>query len=406
MGRVIIVGGGQAAGQAAASLRQEGYEGEVVMFCEEPHLPYQRPPLSKQYLAGEQDVDRVVLRPEKFYADNNIEIRLGERITALDPQAKTVVSATGESLDYDQLILATGSRVRELTDFPGATLDGVVYLRTLKDADSLKDHLASASRVCIVGGGYIGLEVAAVAAEKGLAVTVLEMMPRILQRVATPTLSEFYVRTHTAHGVQIRTEAQASEFVADGDRVSAVTLADGDRIDADLVVVGIGVVPNVELALDAGLACDNGIVVNQNCLTSHSDIYAVGDCTNHPNAYANANVRLESVPNAMEQARVAAAMVCGNEKTYASEPWFWSDQYDVKLQMAGFTDGADTQVTRGDPTGSAFVTFHLKDGIVIGVEAINSVRDFLNCRKLVAGRLAPDPAKLADPDVALKELLG
>lgn len=405
MSRVIIVGGGQAAGQAAASLRQEGYEGEVVMFCEEPHLPYQRPPLSKQYLAGEQDVDRVVLRPEKFYADNHVDCRLNERVASIDAHGRVVATEGGSTLAFDHLVLATGSRVRKLENFPGGDLDGVVYLRTLSDADVLKDKLETAERAVIVGGGYIGLEVAAVAVEKGLSVTVLEMMPRILQRVATPQLSDFYTTTHADKGVELRTEAKAQEFAGADGSVTAVVLEGGERIEADLVVVGIGVVPNVELAEAAGLDCADGIVVDASCKTSEDNIYAVGDCTNHPNVYAGANIRLESVPNAMEQARVAAAMICGNEKVYASEPWFWSDQYDVKLQMAGFTEGADSAVTRGDPTSGAFITFHLKDGVVIGVEAINSVRDFLNCRKLVAGRLAPDPAKLSDPDVPLKELL-
>ncbi len=405
MERVIIVGGGQAAGQAAASLRQEGYEGAVLMLTEEGHIPYQRPPLSKQFLAGEQDIERVYLRPEKFYADNNVEIRTDARVEKLDLDGHQLSLAGGESLEFSKLILATGARVRRLENFPGGELDGVAYLRTLDDAQALKDALSKAQNLVVVGGGYIGLEVAAVAVAAGASVTVLEMMSRILQRVATPQLSDFYTNTHTAHGVSIKTDAKAVEFIGENGALTGVQLEDGTVLPADLVVVGIGVLPNVELAEAAGLACDNGIVVDAQCATSHPDVFAAGDCTNHPNSFAGKNIRLESVPNAMEQARVAAAMVCGKDKTYESEPWFWSDQYDVKLQMAGFSEGADSQVQRGDLASGAGITFHLKGGVVIGADAINSVRDFLACRKLVAGKVAPDVTKLADPEVPLKELV-
>lgn len=405
MDRVIIVGGGQAAGQAAASLRQEGYEGEVMMLTEESHIPYQRPPLSKQYLAGEQPLERVYLRPEKFYADNQVEILTDHCVTALDLAAKTLSVGTATPLEFAHLILATGSRVRRLEDFPGAELDGVGYLRTIADADQIRRALATAKNMVVVGGGYIGLEVAAVARQAGLSVTVLEMMPRLLQRVATEQLSSFYQRTHEAHGVVIRTGAKAAEFSGSGGRVRAVVLDDGTSIPADIVVVGIGIVPNVELAKAAGLQCDDGIVVDASCRTSQPQVYAAGDCTNHPNAYAGKHIRLESVPNAMEQARVAAAMICGKEKAYESEPWFWSDQYDVRLQMAGFSEGADQHIARGDLQDGAGITFHLRDGVVIGADAINSVRDFMSCRKLVATRAMPDANQLADPDVVLKDLL-
>ena len=405
MERVIIVGGGQGAGQAAVSLRQEGYEGEIIILTEESHLPYQRPPLSKQFLAGTQEVERIYLRPEKFYIDNQIEILTNQRVESLDLEHHRVVGQKGQLFDFNRLILATGSRVRRLPELPGAELEGVVYLRTLDEAERLKSTLTEANHMVVIGGGYIGLEVAAVAMKAGLSITVLEMMPRILSRVATPELSAFYQRAHQSRGVTIRTQARAVRFIEASNRVNAVILDDGSHLPADVVVVGIGVEPNVELAETAGLTCSNGIVVDTHCRTIHPEVYAIGDCTNHPNLFAEKSIRLESVPNAMEQARVAAAMICGKEKIYDAEPWFWSDQYDIKLQMVGFTEGAERSIVRGDIESGAAITFYLKDEVVIAVEAINSVRDFLSCRKLVAGRVKLDPMQLADVDIPLKTFL-
>ena len=389
-----------------ASLRQEGHEGEVMILTEESHLPYQRPPLSKQFLAGTQGVERVYLRPEKFYVDNRIEVLTNQRVESLDLERRRVVTQGGQSFTFNQLIFATGSRVRRLLDLPGSDLEGVVYLRTLDEAERLKSALTDAYHLVVIGGGYIGLEVAAVAVEAGLSVTVLEVMPRILSRVATPGLSAFYQKIHQARGVTIKTESRAVGFIGASNRVNAVSLDDGSHLLADVVVVGIGVEPNVELAEMAGLICTNGIVVDTHCRTAHPDVYAIGDCTNHPNLFAGKSIRLESVPNAMEQARVAAAMICGKGKIYDAEPWFWSDQYDIKLQMVGFTEGAEQSVVRGDIGSGAAITFYLKEEVVIGVEAINSVRDFLSCRKLVAGRVKLDLAQLADVDIPLKTFLG
>ena len=405
MDRVVIVGGGQGAGQAVASLRQEGYEGEIMILTEEPHLPYQRPPLSKQFLAGTQGAERIYLRPEKFYIDNQIEILTNQRVESLDLERRCVLAQGGQLFTFSQLILATGSRVRRLPDLPGASLEGVVYLRTLDEAERLKSTLTEANHLVVIGGGYIGLEVAAVAVEAGLSVTVLEMMPRILSRVATPGLSAFYQRAHQARGVTIKTESRAVKFIEASNRVNAVILDDGSHLPADVVVVGIGVEPNVELAETAGLTCANGIVVDTHCRTTHPEVYAIGDCTNHPNLFAGKPIRLESVPNAMEQARVVAAMIGGKEKSYDAEPWFWSDQYDIKLQMAGFTEEATQSVVRGDIESGAAITFYLKEERVIGVEAINSVRDFISCRKLVAGRVKPDLTQLTDADIPLKAFL-
>ena len=405
MDRIVIVGGGQAAGQACASLRQEGYEGALTLVSEEPRPPYQRPPLSKQYLSGEQGIERVSLRPEKFYEDNNVELVLGVAVTQLDCDGREVKLAGGRSLGYDKLVLATGSRVRRLDGLPGADLGGIHYLRTIEDADGIRQGLSAAKNVVIVGGGYIGLEVASVAAEANASVTLLEAESRILARVATEQLSEFFAGVHTDRGVTIRTSASVTGFSGQG-AVSGVTLASGDEVPADLVVIGVGIVPNVELAEEAGIRCDNGIVVDEYCRTSQEDVLAAGDCTSHPNALLGRNIRLESVPNAMEQARIAAATISGNPKPYTAEPWFWSDQYDLKLQMAGFAEGADSHVVRGDPQTNQFITFHLRGGVVVGADAVNSVREFLPCRKLVATGASPDPAALADASIPVKELVG
>ena len=399
---ILIVGGGHAAGQAAASLRQGGYEGEVLVVCDEPHIPYQRPPLSKQYLAGEYGLDRVYLRPEAFYQGRNIELRSGTRAAGIDAKAKVLVLEDGSTIAYDRLLLATGARARRL-DIPGATLPGIHYLRDIADADNIRADMVPGRRATIVGGGYIGLEVAAVAVQAGLSVTILEMEDRILKRVASPEMSAFYHALHTDAGVDIRTGSSASQF-GGTDRVEQVVCADGTQIPSDLVVVGIGIEPGIELAQSAGLACENGIVVDEHCATSAPDIYAAGDCTNHPNPILKRRLRLESVPNAMEQSRIAATNMTGQDDVYASVPWFWSDQYDLKLQMVGFSTDGDSHVVRGDPAAREFIMFYFKDGVLTAADAVNSPREFLACRQLVGHRT--DPRELADPDVNLRQLIG
>jgi 3-phenylpropionate/trans-cinnamate dioxygenase ferredoxin reductase subunit len=399
----VVIGAGHAAGQAVASLRQEGFSGDIVVIGDEPHLPYQRPPLSKQYLSGEQGLDKVYLRPPAFYADRNIDVKLGVRATRLEPREHRITLDDGSTVNYDKLLLATGSRVRTL-NIEGSDLPGVHYLRTIADVDAIRAEFAPGKRIIVVGGGYIGLEVAAVATKAGLDVTVLEMEDRILKRVTTEAMSAFYHQLHTGRGVKIRTSARVTGF-AGTERVEAVSIDSGERLPADLVIVGIGIVPNVELAADAGLACDNGILVDEHCRTSDPAIYAAGDCTNHPNPLLGRRMRLESVPNAMEQARVAAANMNGGAATYASIPWFWSDQYELKLQMVGFSADADQAIVRGDPEKNEFATFYLKNGVVVAVDAVNSPRDFMASRQMVAKKSAPDPERLADPDVPLKELM-
>ena len=398
---IVIVGAGHAAGQAAASIRQEGFEGDITILGDEPHIPYQRPPLSKQYLQGEQGIDRVYLRPEKFYADKNITVRTGVTVESIDRQNKTLATTDGE-VAYEKLLLATGSRARQL-DVPGADLDGIHYLRTINDVDAIRGALESPKKVVIVGGGYIGLEVAAVCVDTGHEVTVVEMEDRILARVTTPEMSAFYHGLHAGKGVNIVTGVRVSSFVGDDGHVRHVTCSDGTSFAADLVVIGVGIIPNVELAQDAGLECDNGIVVDERAQTSDPDIFAAGDCTNHPNALLDRRLRLESVPNAMEQSRVAAANMLGGDKTYSSFPWFWSDQYDLKLQMVGFSTDADQAVYRGDPASQEFAVFYFKDGRVVAADAVNSAREFMVARQLVGK--AADPDALANPDTDLKTLL-
>lgn len=400
MAAMVIVGAGHAAGQAAASLRQQGYEGEIIIIGDEPHIPYQRPPLSKQYLSGEHGLERVYLRPAKFYEDKNVTVKTDTRVEAVDVSGRTVTTDAGETIAYDKLLLATGARPRELT-IPGHDLRGIHYLRSIDDVDAIRADMEPGKRLVIVGGGYVGLEVAAVAVEHGLEVHVLEMEQRILQRVTTERMSAFYHNLHESRGVHIHTRAAVTAFKGSG-HVEGV-LCDDVEFPADMVIVGIGVIPNTELARDAGIECDNGIVVDDHCRTSAADVFAAGDCTNHPNPLLGRRLRLESVPNAMEQARVAAANMCGHDKNYASIPWFWSDQYELKLQMVGFSADGDTEVVRGEEASNEFAVFYLKDGAVVAVDAVNSPREFMICKQLIGTPV--DPKVLADPDTDLKTLV-
>ena len=400
MSGVVIIGAGHAAGQAAASLRQAKYAGDITIVGDEAHIPYQRPPLSKAYLKGDQSADKVYLRAESFYADRNIAMKLSTRATAIDTTAKTVALSSDETLHYDHLLISTGSRPRKLS-IDGSDLPGIHYLRTMDDVDGLRDGMQADANLVIVGGGYIGLEVAAVGRELGLNVHVLEMEERILQRVTTPEMSAYYHQLHEGRGVNIHTNTAVTGFAGDG-KVQEVLCGD-KRYPADIVIVGIGIIPNTELAEAAGIVCDNGIVVDDHCCTSDPHVYAAGDCTNHPNPLLDRRLRLESVPNAMDQARVSTANMLGDDKTYAAIPWFWSDQYELKLQMVGFSADGDAQVLRGDMASNQFAIFYLKDGKVVAADAVNSPKEFMLCKQLV-GKSA-DPAMLADPEADLKALL-
>ena len=402
--RIVVVGGGQAGGQAVDSLRRKGFDGELFLATAEDRLPYQRPPLSKEYLAGSCGIDRVQLFPESFFAENSVEVLTGTEVVSVDPGSHRIEFASGGALDYDRLLLATGSRVRRLDGLRGSRLDGLHYLRNVEDSDRIRAAMKGAAKVAIVGGGYIGLEVASVAVEAGLAVTVVESSPRLLSRVATPELSAFYADLHRRRGVELRMGAIVTGFLGES-AVEAVLLRDGSAIPADLVVAGIGIEPETGLARSAGIDCDNGIAVDGSCRASAPDVFAAGDCTSQPNSYYGRRVRLESVPNALEQAQAAAAAMLGRERGGGSEPWFWSDQHGVRLQMTGHSEGRDRTVMRGDGDSGSFVAFHLRDGVLIGADAVDSMREFAVCRRLVAARSRPDPEALADPSVPVKALL-
>lgn len=399
---VVVVGAGQAGGQLVTSLRSDGFDGQLILLGEEGYSPYQRPPLSKKFLAGEVELERVLFKPAEFYEKSEVDLRLNTQVTAINRAEHSLSLADGSQLNYDKLALAIGSRVRTL-DIPGADLEGIHYLRTIKDMEAIKASFGSGKKLLIVGGGYIGLEVAAVAVKQGLQVTVLEMESRPMQRVVGPEMSTFYAGVHKEAGVDIRTETQVSGFEG-VDKVEKVLCADGSQYDADVVVVGVGVMPNTELAAAADLAVDNGIVVDELCRTEDPDIVALGDCTNQPCQRYDQRLRLESVPNALAQARTAAATLCGASKPHNETPWFWSDQYDLKLQIVGLSAGYDQVVQRGDSAQNQFMLFYLKEGELIAVEAVNSMRDFMVCKQLVAAGAKIPPEKLADTSIAMKDL--
>jgi 3-phenylpropionate/trans-cinnamate dioxygenase ferredoxin reductase subunit len=398
---LIIVGAGQAAAQAIQTLRQGGFDGRISLLGQEPHLPYQRPPLSKKYLAGELPRERLMLRPESFYRDKDVRLELGVAVERLEPGAARVHLANGGRLAYDKLLLATGSRPRRIA-LPGADLPGVHYLRTIDDVDEIAAELAPGRKLVLIGAGYIGLEVAAVAVQRGVEVTVLEAAERVMGRAVTPEVSDFYRRYHAAHGVDLRCETPVTGF-SGRRRVEAVETPSG-RYGCDLAIVGVGVVPNIELAQGAGLPCDDGILVDPCARTADPRIVAAGDCTRHPHPLLDYGVRLESVQNAIEQGKAAAWTLAGTPRPYSEVPWFWSDQYDLKLQIAGLARGSDETVMRGDPEAHSFAVFHLRAGRLLAVEAVNSPRDFMACRKLIAVGFATSRGALLDPATDLGAL--
>lgn len=399
----IVLGASHAGGQLAVSLRQQGWEGRVLVIGDEPYLPYNRPPLSKTFLSGEKHVEDILIRPEAQYDKIGVEFLLGQRAREIDRDAKTVTLAHGESFAYDKLALATGSRVRTL-DLPGSDLEGVLYLRDINDVEKIRPFIGPGKKAVIVGGGYIGLETAAMLTKLGLEVTVLEAGERVLNRVTAPVLSRFYTRVHEEEGCRIECGVAVTGFNGDK-RVSEVQCMD-TAFPADLVIIGIGVLPNTELAEAAGLEVNNGIRVNDNGLTGDPDIAAAGDCTNFYNHIYGQYLRLESVQNAMEQAKVAAAALCGKAIQYNALPWFWSDQYDLKLQIAGLSGGYDDLVIRGDADGGRkFSAFYLKGGNVIAVDAINSPQEFMVGKQIITRRVTIDRAALEDPGVPIKSQL-
>ena len=401
-GAAIIIGAGQAGAQGAMSLRQSGYDGDIIMIGAEAVLPYQRPPLSKAYLKGELTRERLFLRPKEFYETHNIQLKLGCRATLIDRGAQTIHTDNGETLGYECLLLATGAPPRKL-HAPGATLPGVFYLRSIADSDCLRPVLSGKGRVVIVGAGYIGLEVAAVARQAGRDVTVLEMSDRVLARVASPLVSKFYENLHRAAGVDLRLGATMESFVGDS-VLEGVKLADGEIIDCSAALIGIGAVPEVELAAEAGLEIANGIVVDEYARTSDPHIWAAGDCASFPSPRYGRRVRLESVPNAIEQAKAAGTRRAGGSHIYVALPWFWSDQYEVKLQTVGLSEGHDELVVRGDAATKCFAVWYLKDGKAIAVDAINDPASFVIGKRLIMGGVTLDPTALADIGIDLKSL--
>jgi 3-phenylpropionate/trans-cinnamate dioxygenase ferredoxin reductase component len=399
----VIVGTGQAGFQTAASLRAEGYQEPITLIGEEPHIPYQRPPLSKGFALDQQDIESIELRPQKFYQDHRIDLLTGKNVTAMDRATKQVTMKSGGRVPYERLVLAVGARNR-MIPVKGAELDGVLYLRSLDEALLVKERLKNAQEIVVIGGGFIGLELAAVACTLGKSVTVLEALPRLMSRVVAPIISEFYQELQSSRGVKILCGATVSEIAGSGGKVRAVVLSDGTTYPADLVLVGIGVVPNVELARDAGLRISNGIAVDENLQTNDENIFAIGDCAEHPCVFAGARIRLESVQNAADQAQCVAATIAGRRNRYRALPWFWTDQFDIKLQMAGISQGHDRIVTRGDRESRKLSVFYFRENRLVAIDSINRPLDHMIGRKLLAGGVPLTPEQAADENVDLKKL--
>ena len=378
---IVVAGGGHAAAQVVDSLRRDGYAGRLVMVCGEQALPYQRPPLSKKFLGGELEAERLPIRPASFYENIRCELMLGNPVVEIDAKGRKLKLSDGGSLGYDKLVLAIGGHARPLP-VPGANLPGVHVLRTIEDVEAIRARIKPGVRVAVVGAGYIGLECAATFRKLGLDVTVIEMMDRVMNRVVAPEMSDFYQSEHTGHGVSVLTDRKVEAFWG-YDSVAAVECTDGTQVPADLVIVGIGLVPNCALAESAGLKCNDGIAVDAHCRTSDPDIYAIGDCCSHPSPRYARRIRLESVDNAFEQAKSAAANICGKEMPHDKTPWFWSDQYELKLQIVGLSQHYDKIVLRGDPAKRSFSCCYLRDGELIALDAVNHGKDFMAARKLI-----------------------
>lgn len=401
---VVIAGAGQAGAQVAQSLRQGGFAGPIIMVGVEPFPPYERPPLSKDYLSGKREAARLFLRKPEFWADKHVELRLGRSVVAVDRLARAVTLDDGTVLPYDWLVWATGGRPRRLS-CPGADLAGLHHIRSIADIDGLKaDLMQPERRIAIVGGGYIGLESAAVLRGLGHRVVVLEIQDRLLARVTAPIVSQFFLDLHRGHGVEVLLSTGVAALTGNHGRVNGAVLSTGEVLSVDLVVVGVGIVPNVEPLAVAGLACPNGVQVDEYCRTADPHILAIGDCALHPNRFAAGLARLESVPNAIDQARTAADTILGLDKPYSALPWFWSDQYDVKMQTVGLSVGYDTQIVRGTADKVPFSIIYLRKGRTIALDCLSSPRDFIQGRALVAGQVQAAPALLADPSVELRTL--
>jgi len=401
--QVVILGAGHAGGSAAAFLRQYGFDGPITLVGDEPIAPYQRPPLSKAWLKGEANADDLMLKDESWYAENNCRLLLGVTGAAIDRAGKTVTLSTGETVPYDVLVIATGARARKLT-IAGADLEGVLELRTAADAEKLKAAIGPGRRLAVVGGGYVGLEAAASGRALGAEVVIVERESRCLARVACEPLSTFFQDYHRQHGVVFELAAGVEAFEGERGHITGVRLTGGRVIACDAVLVGVGAMPNEEIAREAGLPCDNGVLVDLEARTSDPSIFAIGDVTHRPLPLYERTHRLESVPNALEQAKLVASAIAGRPLPAAEVPWFWSDQYDLKLQIAGLPFEADTIVVRGEPASAKFAVFHLKGELLQSVEAVNAAPEFMMGKQLIARRTPISRERLADPAVSMKEV--
>jgi 3-phenylpropionate/trans-cinnamate dioxygenase ferredoxin reductase component len=400
----LIIGASHTAAQLALGVRRQGWEGRIVVVGDESCLPYHRPPLSKAYLSSEKEYHDLLIRPQGAYEKAKVHFKLGVRAEAIDRESKSVRLDNGEHLHYDKLALTVGARPREIT-LPGSDKEGVFYLRRLNDADRIRRYVGHGKHAVIIGGGYIGLETAASLRKAGMQVTVLEALPRVLDRVTTEEISTFYQRIHGEEGVNIVTDVGVESIQGAG-AAESVACSDGNIFPADLVIVGIGVLPNIELAEAAGLEVGNGIVVDEYARTSDPDIVAAGDCSWHYNPIYDRHIRLESVQNAIEQANVAAATICGKFSAYRALPWFWSDQYDVKLQIAGLSQGYDQVIIRGDiMAGRSFAAFYLREKRLLAVDAVNRPKEFMLGKRIISSALDLDISSLADESIALSNLI-
>lgn len=402
---VVIVGAGHAGAQAASLLRQQGFEGSIAMIGDEHELPYERPPLSKEYLSGEKSFDQLLLRPASFWNEKHIDMRLAQRAVSLDAHAHVLTIDSGVQVGYGKLIWATGGAPRRLS-CQGHDLRGVHSVRNRADVDRMISELKTTRRVLVIGGGYIGLEAAAILTKLGKSVTVLEAQDRVLARVAGEALSRFYEAEHRANGVDIRLNVVVDHIVGEGDKVSGVALQDGSILQADMVIVGIGIIPAIAPLLEAGLVDSNGVLVDEFCRTQLPDVFAIGDCAAHLNRYCEGvdPIRLESVQNANDQAKVVAKFITGQAEPYDAVPWFWSDQYDLKLQTVGLSVGYDQTVVRGDLASRSFSVVYLKQGQVLALDCVNLVRDYVQGKALVKAGMKPDLQALADSATPLKAL--
>lgn len=400
---LVIIGAGQSAIQCINSLKKEGYAGSITMIGEEEHLPYQRPPLSKGFLEDSVNKERLYFKKLDFFTENKIQLKLGTSANKVDLENKLVFLSDDTHLSFDKLVFATGSRVRKL-DFPGSNLSSIHYLRGLDDAESIKNDLERSKEVVVIGAGYIGLEVAAIAAKKNVTVSVIEMADRVMNRTVDPQISDYYLKLHQNNGVKFIFNNSLEE-IKGSKKVESVLCSDGSEIKADMVIIGAGIIPNVELADQAGVFCDNGILVDEFGQTNYKNVYACGDCTSHPNKLLNKQLRLESVHNAMEQSKTVAFSAIAKPLEYNQVPWFWSDQYDHKLQIVGLSGEHDNVVMRGNTKDQKFMLFYTKDNRLIAVDAVNNPKEFLICRKLVANKVKIKSEMISDINTNLNDLI-